>query len=156
MSDQIVALVEKFKKRKLTLALAESCTGGMLSAQFVAVPGVSEIYLGSVVAYDYKVKESVLGVPSHLIKTLGAVSAPVALEMARGVRNLTKSDWSVAITGIAGPGGGTPTKPVGTVWMAWVGPGFEQAIVKKFEGGRQDVQKASCDFVIKNLLEFSL
>lgn len=155
MADQVQALVEKFKTRKLTLCLAESCTGGLLSAQFAAIPGVSEIYLGSIVAYDYKVKESVLGVPSHLIKTLGAVSEPVAIHMARGAKRLTNSDWAVSITGIAGPGGGTPTKPVGTVWLAWVGPGFEQAIVKKFDGNRLDVQKASCQFAVEQLLNFT-
>lgn len=155
MKNQVTELVEKFKSRKLTLCLAESCTGGMLSSQFAAIPGVSEIYLGSIVAYDYKVKENVLGVPSHLIKTLGAVSEPVALSMARGARRLTKADWAVSITGIAGPAGGTPTKPVGTVWMAWIGPGFEQAIVKRFEGNREAVQKSSCQFVIEHLNKFT-
>ncbi|MFM9088301.1 MAG: competence/damage-inducible protein A [Cyanobium sp.] len=109
-------------ERGQTLAVAESCTGGGLGAALAAVPGASESWLGGVIAYANAAKEELLGVPADLLERWGAVSDPVALAMAEGVRQRLGTDWAVAITGIAGPGGATPEKPVGLVHIAVVGP----------------------------------
>jgi nicotinamide-nucleotide amidase len=102
----------------VTVSTAESCTGGKLSSLITSVPGSSAWYLGSVIAYDNSIKTGVLGVDPDTIRVHGAVSEATAAEMAAGVRRLTGSSYSVAVTGIAGPTGGTDSKPVGTVWMA--------------------------------------
>ena len=128
VDDQSLASVvlAQLRRRGQTLAVAESCTGGGLGAELTAVPGSSDVLLGGVIAYSNAVKSKVLGVPEALLEQVGAVSDPVAEAMAEGVRRLTGSDWSLAITGIAGPGGGTESKPVGLVHLAVAGPdGFE-------------------------------
>ncbi|MDR2891255.1 MAG: nicotinamide-nucleotide amidohydrolase family protein [Alistipes sp.] len=113
-----VAVAESLRARGLTLAVAESCTGGRLAAAFTAAAGASEYFVGGVVAYSNDVKAGVLGVSAATLATHGAVSREVAVEMASGVRLLTGADCAIATTGIAGPGGGSPQKPVGTVWIA--------------------------------------
>lgn len=106
------------KERGATVAVAESCTGGRLAAAFTAEAGSSEYFLGGVVAYANEVKIGVLGVEGETLEKHGAVSREVAIEMARGIQRITGADFTLATTGIAGPGGGTPEKPVGTVWVA--------------------------------------
>ena len=101
-----------------TLSVAESCTGGMISSLLTSVPGSSAYYLGSVTSYANSVKTGVLGVSPEIIEKYGAVSSECVAEMAKGVRRITGSDYSVATSGIAGPGGGTDSKPVGLVWIA--------------------------------------
>lgn len=110
------------KQRGQTIATAESCTGGRLAAALNAQPGSSAFYLGSVVAYANEVKEQVLGVKHDTLLQYGAVSEQTVLEMANGVRRLMHTDYAIATSGIAGPDGGTPDKPVGTVWIAWATP----------------------------------
>lgn len=110
------------KQRGQTIATAESCTGGRLAAALNAQPGSSAFYLGSVVAYANEVKEQVLGVKHDTLLQYGAVSEQIVLEMANGVRRLVHTDYAIATSGIAGPDGGTPDKPVGTVWIAWATP----------------------------------
>jgi nicotinamide-nucleotide amidase len=105
-----------------TLSVAESCTGGGLGAELTAVPGASSVMLGGVISYANAVKRDLLAVPSELLEQHGAVSAPVAEAMALGVRRLTGSDWALSVTGIAGPDGGTPDKPVGLVFVGVAGP----------------------------------
>lgn len=100
-----------------TLSVAESCTGGMISHLITSVAGSSEYYLGSVTSYANSVKENILGVPAETIEKYGAISSECVAKMAEGVKRLTGSDYSVATSGIAGPGGGTPEKPVGLVWI---------------------------------------
>lgn len=148
----IEEVMKELKARNETISFAESCTGGKLSAHLVSQSGISAVYMGTVVAYSNSIKEGVLGVPSSLLRTVGAVSSPVSLAMARGVRDLTNSSWAVSITGIAGPDGGTETKPVGTVCFAFVGPGFERTYRQCFTGDRESVQNQSVDFVVKNLI----
>ena len=111
------AIGEILKATGKTLSTAESCTGGMISSLVTSVPGSSEYFLGSVTSYANSVKENVLGVPSKIIEEYGAVSSECVSAMAEGVRRLTGSDYSVATSGIAGPGGGSDQKPVGTVWI---------------------------------------
>ena len=107
------------KSRHQTIATAESCTGGSLASLLAKHPGSSAFYFGSVVSYDNSVKEHLLGVPEEMIKTHGVVSEEVAYEMANSIRNQIGTDYAIATSGIAGPSGGTPEKPVGTVWIAW-------------------------------------
>ena len=110
------------KVRHQTIATAESCTGGRLAAALNAQSGASAYYMGSVVAYDNTIKEQVLGVKHSTLEKYGAVSEQTVREMAEGVRALMNTDYAIATSGIAGPTGGTPDKPVGTVWIAWATP----------------------------------
>lgn len=106
-----------------TLSLAESCTGGLVSERLTRVPGSSDYFLGGAVTYTNELKSALVGVPPALIAAHGAVSEPVARAMAEGVRRALGSDWGIGITGVAGPGGGSEAKPVGTVHLALAGPG---------------------------------
>ena len=151
--SKVQTLIDKLRMRQQTVGFAESCTGGLLSATLSAFAGVSDVFLGSVVSYSYQSKVDLLGVSWNVLKVEGAVSDRVARQMACGARNQLKSHWSVAITGIAGPTGGTPEKPVGTVWFAVSGPGFEATEKKLFSGGRTEVQKQSVEFAIDLLLK---
>jgi nicotinamide-nucleotide amidase len=117
-ADLEARLLAACRQAGLTLATAESCTGGQVAARLTAVPGASDVFRGGVVAYANEVKAALLGVPSDILETHGAVSEPVARAMAEGARRTLGSDLAVAITGIAGPGGGSPEKPVGTVDFA--------------------------------------
>lgn len=118
------ALVERLQRDGLSLAVAESCTGGLLGARITDVPGASRVFLGGIVAYADEIKISHLGVdPALFGDGHGAVSAAVATAMAHGVRRKFGADLAIAVTGIAGPQGGTAHKPVGTVWLAALGPG---------------------------------
>ena len=113
------ALVNTLREHKLSLSTAESCTGGLIAAQITSVPGASEVYPGGIVSYSNAMKMSQLGVNASSLETYGAVSETVAKEMATGALVATQSDLAIAVTGIAGPGGGSEEKPVGTVWIAW-------------------------------------
>lgn len=111
-------ILDFMKQRNLTLTLAESCTGGYLSHLFTQVPGASAVYLGGTVSYANELKQQILGVSEETLRVHGAVSEQTAIEMAQGALKNLGSDYAVSVTGIAGPGGGMPDKPVGTVWMA--------------------------------------
>ena len=115
LAAEVLALC---RARGLTIGVAESCTGGLLGARLTAIPGSSDVVRGGVIAYDDSVKGSILGVPAGVIRAHGAVSEPVVRAMAAGIRTAIGVDAALAITGIAGPGGGTGEKPVGTVWIA--------------------------------------
>ena len=121
--DSLASVVlEQLRQRGETLAVAESCTGGGLGAALAAVPGASDVFQGGVIAYANAVKQALLGVPAALLEAHGAVSDPVAMAMAEGARRATGATWAIAVTGIAGPGGGTVEKPVGLVHIAVAGP----------------------------------
>ena len=115
-------VLECLRARRETIAVAESCTGGGIGAALAAIAGASEAFLGGVIAYANAVKIRQLGVPADLIERHGAVSDQVAVAMAEGVRKLTGATWAIAVTGIAGPGGGSKEKPVGQVHIAVAGP----------------------------------
>ena len=115
-------VLQQLRLRGQTVAVAESCTGGGLGAALAAVPGASDVFLGGVIAYANGVKQGLLGVPAELLLAHGAVSDPVAQAMAEGARRVTGADWGLAITGVAGPGGGSDEKPVGLVHLAIAGP----------------------------------
>ena len=128
------------KQQGMTIATAESCTGGRLAAALNAQSGSSAYYMGSVVAYDNSVKTNVLGVSPETLNTDGAVSESTVRQMAEGVRTLLHTDYAIATSGIAGPTGGTPDKPVGTVWIAWATPEGTQAQCFHFGAAREREQ----------------
>ena len=116
------AIVRLLTRQKRTLALAESCTGGFIANQITNVPGASKVFLGGVVAYSNEVKRKFLGVRAKTLEQHGAVSEATAAEMAEGTRKRFSADFAIAVTGIAGPTGGTKNKPTGTVFIALAGP----------------------------------
>ena len=129
--------------RRETVALAESCTGGRIADMLTETPGASAYFLGSAVAYANELKERWVGVSHATLVTNGAVSEAVAGEMARGARASAASTWALSVTGIAGPDGGTPEKPVGTVFIALDGPGGTEVRVHRFHGDREWVRSGS-------------
>jgi nicotinamide-nucleotide amidase len=132
-------------QQKLTLATAESCTGGLVSHRVTNVAGSSAYFLGGIVAYAYDVKEQVLGVDHATLYSLGAVSEAVARQMAQGARRALHADLGLAITGIAGPGGETPDKPVGLTYIALAAPDAELAERHVWSGDRAANKAASAE-----------
>ncbi len=139
--EQVVG--HRLKERGQTLSLAESCTGGYVSHLVTGVPGSSAYFIGGVVSYANAVKMEELGIPSDMLELNGAVSEPVVERMAQGVREALRTDWSIALSGVAGPEGGTEEKPVGTVWMAVAGPYGVRSFKGFFPGTRDLVIKRS-------------
>jgi nicotinamide-nucleotide amidase len=146
-------IIRLLLERGQTLCTAESCTGGLVSAAITAVPGASAVFLGGAAAYAYSAKERILGVRADLLQTHGAVSEVVAREMATGARAAFGADYAVSITGIAGPGGGMPGKPVGLVWIAAEGPDGAIARSFVFPGDRDAVRAASVEAAFELLKE---
>ncbi len=170
--DTLEAVVlEALAQRGWHLAMAESCTGGLLGARLTAVPGSSRVVLGGIVAYDDAVKIEALGVAPEVLKAEGAVSAPVARAMARGARRLLPGMASLAgvsITGVAGPGGGSEAKPVGTVWIGWALPAsparpeggpsgstWSEERGFRFPGTRDEVRERAVQQALLGLLRMS-
>jgi nicotinamide-nucleotide amidase len=138
-------LGKALKIRRLTLAVAESCTGGLLSEMLTDEAGASVYFLGGVVAYSDEVKVKVLGVKAGTLRSYGAVSEATALEMAAGARRSLGADIGIAITGIAGPGGGSDEKPVGLVHFAFDDGRQRVAERRRFEGDRDQVRHAAAE-----------
>lgn len=139
-----MSFARKIAALGVTIAAAESCTGGNVAHLITAVPGASKYFLGGVVSYANEVKENVLGVQKTDLEKYGAVSEPVAIQMAQGVRKLTGADYAVSTTGVAGPDGGTAQKPVGTVWIGVAGPQGAYAREFHFSATRErNISKAS-------------
>ena len=152
------ATVAMLSQKSMTLSTAESCTGGLVSAALTDVPGVSEVFLGGVVSYANSVKGETLKIPAGLLAQYGAVSEQTAAAMAEGVRTLMDSDIAVSVTGVAGPGGGTPEKPVGMVWFALSHASGTEAFEARFHGGSRDSIRAratakALDAVRRHLLD---
>jgi PncC family amidohydrolase len=145
---------ELLRQQRLTLAVAESCTGGLIGHRLSNVPGSSEYFLGDVVPYSYEAKERLLGVPHDVIAREGVVSEAVALAMARGVRRLLDADLALGVTGIAGPGGGTPTKPVGLVYIALVTPQGERVVRYVWPGDRLSNKQQSAEAALALLRDY--
>lgn len=145
-----------FIKKGWTLSIAESCTGGSIASRLTKIPGASQYFLGSIVAYSNELKQKVLGVPEELIRIKGAVSEEVVAAMATGAISLTNSDYSIAVSGIAGPSGGTEQKPVGTVWIA-IAKKEHTPHVRKFQmlGPREWIIERSVIAILGELLESS-
>jgi nicotinamide-nucleotide amidase len=144
------------RKRRCTLSIAESCTAGLVSARLTSVPGASRVFLAGAVCYNDRAKTRILGVSEEILQRHGAVSRSVALAMARGVAALTGSRMALAVTGIAGPSGGTPRKPVGTVHWAFVGPAGAITLHRILPGDREKIRNHSAaialDMVRRSLL----
>ena len=141
------------QKRNMTLAVAESCTGGLISNRITDVSGSSKYFKMGVVAYSNKIKEEILWIPGSLIRKYGAVSRQVAIEMAEGVRAIANADIGMGVTGIAGPSGGTEKKPVGLVYIALlIG---KKRIVKKFKlkGSRQEIKFQASQVALKLIIQ---
>jgi nicotinamide-nucleotide amidase len=148
-ADLAAVVLDLCRERRLTLAVAESCTGGLLGARLTAIPGSSDVVLGGVIAYSNALKVSLLGVPSTALAEQGAVSEPVVLAMASGARAATGASIGVAITGIAGPGGGTEEKPVGTVWIASDIGGEVEARGLRLIGDRAEVRQRAAQAALE-------
>ncbi len=155
VTDWTKKLVQDLRDKNITLGTAESCTGGLLSSYLSLHPGVSEIFLGSIVSYANSVKEKLLNVKAETFKKFGAVSLETAVQMAEGCVKQLEVNLAVSITGIAGPGGGSPQKPVGTVFIAVAGLNRETNVFEHhFSGERKQVQLKACAEATKHLVEF--
>ncbi len=152
MSDLSLKLASRLSALKWQMVSAESCTGGMIAARCTDLAGSSAWFDRGFVTYSNEAKTQMLGVPAELIAAQGAVSASVAHAMAIGAFYRSKSQVSVAVTGIAGPSGGSPEKPVGTVWFGWCVNGVVTTEVKLFQGDRSSVRQATVEHALEGLL----
>ena len=157
--DELAALAVRLGRaleaRNLRVATAESCTGGWIAKALTDIPGSSRWLEGGVVAYSNSAKSSLLGVPAGIVAAHGAVSEPVVRSMAEGARARFGVPLTVAVSGVAGPDGGTPDKPVGTVWFAWANGRETTAARDLFAGDREAVRRQSVDFALRRLLELA-
>ncbi len=144
---------ELLTARGLTLAVAESCSGGLLAHRLTNVPGSSAYFMGGVVAYANRIKEELLGVHPETLLAHGAVSEETAREMAQGVRRRFGVDLALAITGIAGPGGGTPEKPVGLTYIALAAEGMVRCERHIWQGTRWENKERSAEAALRLLLD---
>ena len=140
-------------EKKVTFGTAESCTGGLISASVTDVPGASAVFFGGVVSYDNSVKAGVLGVKNETLCAHGAVSEETAGEMSLGARRLLGVDYAVSVTGIAGPGGGTPSKPVGLVYVSVASENGIIVTENHFSGDREAVRLQTVEKALALLLE---
>lgn len=147
-SDLAELVLHKLVEQDHRIAVAESCTGGLLGGRLTAIPGSSRSVLGGVIAYDNRIKVEQLGVPADLIAQHGAVSEPVARAMAAGVRQRFGAEVGVGITGIAGPGGGSTEKPVGTVWVSVDVEGAVHAVCAVLPGDRREIRHRATQLVL--------
>jgi PncC family amidohydrolase len=148
------------RQHNLKLAAAESCTGGLIGHRITNVPGSSDYYVGSIIAYSYEAKERLLGVKHTTLQTYGAVSQETVLEMAHGVRTVFSPDFpmekiiGISVSGIAGPGGGMPGKPVGLVWIGLSAAGLEKAYRFLWNGDRLKNKELSAEMALQLLLDY--
>ena len=142
------------RNRGLSLATAESCTGGRIADRLTGIPGSSDYFLGAIVAYANSVKIGTLGVSGETLERHGAVSRETALEMARGARLKLATDMAVSVTGIAGPGGGLPGKPVGTTWIGLAAVDGEWARHFCWDGDRKQNKASSADAALQLVLDY--
>ena len=156
-SDDIRALAARLGERALAsrvmLATAESCTGGLVAGAITDIAGSSAWFERGFVAYSNRAKMEELGVDPEIIARHGAVSGETAKAMAQGARAASGAQWAVAVTGIAGPAGGSHDKPVGTVWFAWAGPRGVETLHRRLEGDRAAVRTASVAIALQGLVD---
>lgn len=155
---EVLKTIDLVRDKGFTLGFAESCTGGLLSTEFTKVSGVSDTFVGSVVCYSNDVKQNILGVDSNTLKNFGAVSGECAEELVAGVLKNLKTSLAIAITGVAGPKGGSVNKPVGTVFISVGGTDLAKTktVIKNYchsfgEINREDIQKAACAAALEHL-----
>jgi nicotinamide-nucleotide amidase len=151
LEEQVGAIL---RSRGLKLATAESCTGGLLASRLTDVPGSSDYFLGGIVAYAYEAKVALLNVSWDTLHAYGAVSAETVLEMARGACRALGADLAISVSGIAGPGGGLPNKPVGTTWFGLVTPDGEKSFLRQFDGDRIENKLQASEAALQLLIEY--
>ncbi len=149
-----ILIGDLLRERGLKLATAESCTGGLVSDRITNVAGSSDYFLGGVVAYAYEAKVALLGVSWDTLAQYGAVSRETVLEMARGARKVLGADIAVSVSGIAGPGGGLPNKPVGTTWLGLSSPDGDYARLHCFNGDRRQNKTYSAEAALQFLADY--
>lgn len=155
MAEKLEEVVgELLTEKRMTVALAESCTGGLIGHRLTNVPGSSTYFLGGIVAYSYDAKERLLDVRHNTLYEHGAVSAETALEMARGARFALGADVGISVTGIAGPGGGLPDKPVGLVYIALSARDCERTERFLWKGDREENKALSAEAALKLLKDY--
>jgi nicotinamide-nucleotide amidase len=148
-------LSEKLRGIGLMLVTAESCTGGLLGAALTDLPGSSDVFERGYITYSNEAKRELLGVSSDLLKKYGAVSAEAAAAMARGAIRHSRAELALSVTGIAGPGGDTPEKPVGLVYIGYgIKDGAIQTAEHRFEGDRASIRKQTVEAALKHLIKF--
>ena len=146
-------IIQQLTKEQQTVSFAESCTGGRIAAAFTAISGASEVLHGSCVTYSNDIKHLWLGVSNEVLENYGAVSQPCVSQMLDGIQKLASSDYAIAVSGIAGPTGGTELKPVGTVYIGLQTPFSQEVFHCNFNGPREAVQEQSTVFAIEKLAE---
>jgi PncC family amidohydrolase len=149
-----VILGELLRAKGLRLATAESCTGGLVGHRITNVPGSSTYFIGGVASYAYEAKVRLLGVRWETLEAHGAVSRETVLEMARGVRAAFATDIGLSVSGIAGPGGGTPEKPVGFTWIGLSAPDYEDAWSFRFNGERLQIKAAAAEQALCQTVDY--
>ena len=142
------------RNRGLKLAVAESCTGGLIADRITDIPGSSDYFVGGITAYAYEAKVALLGVSWNTLKAYGAVSRETVLEMARGARMALDADIAISVSGIAGPAGGLPDKPVGTTWIGLSARDAEDAFLHHFEGGRREIKSLASSAALEHLRRY--
>jgi PncC family amidohydrolase len=150
-----ITVGELLRRRGLRLAVAESCTGGLIGHRITNIPGSSTYYMGSVTAYAYEAKVRLLGVRWGTLEKYGAVSKETVLEMSRGVRKALAADIGIAVSGIAGPGGGTPEKPVGLTWIGLSAADVDEAWRFIWDGDRLQVKEHSAEQALQLLVDLN-
>jgi len=153
IADLVGQLANELKARGQTMATAESCTGGLIASACTDLSGSSDWFERGLVTYSNRAKTELLDVPADLIAQHGSVSEVVARAMAEGARRRSAVDWAVAVTGVAGPTGGSPDKPVGTIWFAWVSPTGTHSQMRVFPGDRAAVRQATVRHALAGLLQ---
>jgi len=146
-------IIKKLASQKQTVSFAESCTGGRIAAAFTSISGASAVLDGSVVTYSNAIKQTWLGVDSEVLESYGAVSSQCVTQMLEGIKNLSGADYVLAVSGIAGPNGGTEEKPVGTVYIGLQTPFSQEVFQCYFHGEREHIQEQSTVFAIEKIAE---
>jgi nicotinamide-nucleotide amidase len=149
--EQTEKIIQTLTKREQTITFAESCTGGRIAAEFTAVSGASAVLHGAAVTYSNEIKHQWLGVDNDILERYGAVSEACVSQMLEGILKMADADCAIAVSGIAGPTGGTPTKPVGTVYIGIQTPDTKEIHHALFKGDREAVQMQSVAFAVKTL-----
>ena len=153
ITKMIEKIIKELKRKEETITFAESCTGGRIAAAFTSVSGASSILNGSCVTYSNQIKHQWLGVELQVLENYGAVSQECVSQMLDGIQKMAQSDYAIAVSGIAGPTGGTNIKPVGTVYIGILTPHKKEIHHCIFKGNREEIQVQSTQFAIEKLNE---
>ena len=144
-------IIQNLTEQNQTITFAESCTGGRIAVAFTAISGASNVLNGSCVTYSNEIKHKWLGVENDILEEFGAVSEECVIQMLDGIQKMAQSDYAIAVSGIAGPTGGTEFKPVGTVYIGLLTPTSKEIFHCHFKGSREEVQEQSTSFAIEKL-----